>query len=226
VLVYADYFGTVNRSSSCSLIIDGVGYGVENIEIASAGTLNYNLSCSHASLDSVWASGTLRVYGEQIFVDAYRFSPINLTFVGSNFDYDSECGPCTVYVNTSSYTPSSGGSYCEVAIPAMELGRYNSTISCLGHDFNLTVQDARILWDRPEVLGRLWVEDRSGFDGQHLHTLWIGAPKSATYLFSLNDTGSQFNGTHITDPSFGTNSNIYRYSGDLYNNGSTIEIVN
>lgn len=170
-------------------------------------------------MEPVSAVGTLKVYGEQVFFDAYRFSPINLTFVAGSFDYDSECGPCTVYVNMTSYTPVSGGSYCEVAIPPMEAGRHNSTISCLGHDFNLSVKDARILWDRPEVLGRFWV-DRLGI-------IFVSSPSVVMSHVYFNETGHIYdNGSIRSIVGEDDVSEIFYYSGDLYNNGTTTELVN
>ena len=136
-----------------------------------------------------------------------RYEPFNLTVASS-----LPCSACS----------SSFGELDGCAIPLV----YNDTLPHEGNvtcdvTLNVTIQarDARKLWDREEVLGRFWVEQEGGY-------FTVGGENALITNHLLNSSSNLFIDRVGYNLDQYQKDNFLYYSGDIYNNGSTLPLVN
>ena len=213
-LSYSDYHGN-SFLNNCSLAFNGTAYNLTNISL-SEGLYPWNITCNASALPFRNANGTLQASSFLVsYPSVYRYAPFSI-----NVTYE-DCSACTIAVDGSETNG------CQRNETFTTLGSRAVNITCGGaqRNFAITPQDAKKLWDREEVLGRFWVEDRSGFAYPH-RFIFAQMKNGLTYRDLLNSSGRLYRddivGINFTNSLY----SIYYYSGDIHNNGSPIALIN
>jgi len=222
---YSDYFEATDYSTNCSLTAFGGTYGISNISFP-AGRHDYNLSCNSSDLDLVSANGTIVALGLSATVPAvYRYSKFNMSVVYPGIsNYSLECNLCRLNgsgVNSNLWNNTE--SSCVRTFEFEDTITRNYNVSCENQNQNLTITpiDAKKLWDQDSVLGDFWVFG----DTRHFS---ITNQTAVVSYASINGSGNLYLvPNNIRDLGKTTTiSEMFYYSGDIFNNGSTVEIIN
>lgn len=152
-LNYSDYAG-IDRTDSCTLLIDDAPSALDEITLPE-GSHTWNISCSHPGMPSKELSGTIVANTFLVeYPSVYRFVPflVNVTYYDTtlcNFDLDEAVEPMDATGQR------------EVVLTDIASHQLNITCGEDSQVFTLSAIDTRTTWDREEVVGRFWVEDRT-----------------------------------------------------------------
>jgi hypothetical protein len=160
------------------------------------------------------ASGVLSVSSLSVTYDAVRYSPFNLSVASSQIV--SDCSACSSSFGEMVFADDA----CHIPLIFNDTLAHEGNVTC-DATVNVTIhaRDARKLWDREEVVGRFWVIQTGGH-------FTLGDTDALITNHLLNSSSNAFINGSGFDLGQYQNDNLYYYSGDIHNNGSSYELVN